>query len=37
MRRFILFVFWMMHPNYKNASDMLEDIKYMDDHSVWAN
>lgn len=25
------------NPNYKNASDMLEDIKYMDDQSVWAN
>ncbi len=25
------------NPNYKNASDMLDDIKYMDNHSVWAN
>ena len=27
----------MMHPNYKNASDMLRDIDYMDNHNVWAN
>lgn len=27
----------MMHPNYKNASDMLDDIIYMDNHNVWAN
>lgn len=25
------------NPNYKNAPDMLKDIKYMDNHSVWAN